>query len=238
VPKNLNDAFNAAKASRKVQSKLIIWESGVSKSQFYRIIQGQESPSLETKTKISKSLNIDSETFNRLHAASKSEKETIKSDAHRPIWVIPALGLCALFISLIVFAISRPQNTADAQSRITVAVPEDRTEFIKDVTIPDGTAIPVNTEFVKTWRVRNVGNVVWKDRYLKRITPASDLLCSSPAMVPIPETAPGEIVDISVTFVTPHLPGSCRTDWKTADDRGNLYFPDMHGLFSIVTVTE
>jgi len=100
------------------------------------------------------SANIDSETFNRLHAASKSEKETIKSDAHRPIWVIPALGLCALFISLIVFAISRPQNTADAQSRITVAVPEDRTEFIKDVTIPDGTAIPVNTEFVKTWRVR------------------------------------------------------------------------------------
>ena len=238
MPKNLNDAFKAAKASRHVQSKLIIYESGVSKSQFYRIIQGQEAPSLETKNKISKSLNIDSVIFDRLHAASRLEKELVKSEVRKPAWIIPALGLCIALVSLTLFALSRPQSTANVQTIITVTDPEDRTLFIKDVTIPDGTAIPVNTEFVKTWRVRNVGNVVWKDRYLKRITPASDLLCSSPAMVPIPETAPGEIVDISVTFVTPHLPGSCRTDWKTADYLGNLYFPDMHGLFSIVTVTE
>jgi hypothetical protein len=57
-------------------------------------------------------------------------------------------------------------------------------------------------------------------------------------MVPIPDTQPGETIDISVTFKTPHLPGSCRTDWKTSDDRGNLYFPNMHGLFSIVNVVE
>jgi len=55
-------------------------------------------------------------------------------------------------------------------------------------------------------------------------------------MVPIPETLPGETVDIAVTFTTPYLPGSCRTDWKTADKDGNLFFPDMHGLYSIVVV--
>jgi len=118
-----------------------------------------------------------------------------------------------------------------------VSSPKDSTSFIRDVTIPDGTSIPVDTTFVKTWRVKNTGQLVWKDRYLKRTTPKSDLVCSSPAMVPIPETGPGETVDISVTFTTPHLPGSCRTDWKSSDKNGNLHFPDMHGLFSVVTVT-
>jgi len=155
VPKNLNDAFKAAKASRHVQSKLIIYESGVSKSQFYRIIQGQEAPSLETKNKISKSLNIDSVIFDRLHAASRLEKELVKSEVRKPAWIIPALGLCIALVSLTLFALSRPQSTANVQTIITVTDPEDRTLFIKDVTIPDGTAIPVNTEFVKTWRVRN-----------------------------------------------------------------------------------
>ena len=91
---------------------------------------------------------------------------------------------------------------------------------------------------MKTWRIQNAGHTHWKGRYLKRMTPHYELLCSSPAMVPIPETAPGETVDISVTFKTPHLAGSCRTDWKMSDSRGNLFFPNIHGLFSIVTVTD
>ena len=45
------------------------------------------------------------------------------------------------------------------------------TKFIKDVTIPDGTPIPINTRFTKTWRVQNIGTVPWKEKHLKRITP-------------------------------------------------------------------
>lgn len=239
MPSSLSDALNAAKKNRKVLSKLIIWESGVSKSQFYRIIQGKESPSPETKKRISESLGIDIAEFDILHGRSNIENIAIdnlpqQNNRTRLIYIAASLGL----ISLTAFAVHKYPQAAETPIAEDVSIETDKTLFIKDVTIPDGTSIPVNTTFVKTWRVKNVGNVAWKNRYLMRITPASKLLCSSPAMVPIPETLPGETVDISVTFVTPHLPGSCRTDWKTADDRGNLFFPNMHGLYSIVIVTE
>jgi len=239
VPENLSDALNAAKKSRNVLSKLIIWESGVSKSQFYRNIQGKESPSLETKTRISESLGIDSDRFDLLHSRSHSrpKENNISSKTRASGGLLYAvIAVFAIGLTTLLALSFQQHNAPPIMEDVTIA--DDRTLFIKDVTIPDGTSIAVNTEFVKTWRVKNIGKVAWKNRYLKRITPASTLLCSSPSMVPIPETLPGEIVDISVTFVTPHLPGSCRTDWKTADDRGNLFFPDMHGLYSIVVVTE
>lgn len=239
VLETLSDALNAAKKNRKVLSKTIIWESGVSKSQFYRIIQGKESPSPETRKRIADALGLDEEQFDLLH--SRSSLVSTQADS-----ASPAKGRGRLrYVAIAVFLLSLTALTAMSFQRqtieppvVNVALKDDKTLFIKDVTIPDGTAIPVNTEYVKTWRVKNVGNVPWKNRFLMRITPASKLLCSSPSMVPIPDTMPGETVDISVTFVTPHLPGSCRTDWKTADDRGNLYFPEMHGLYSIVVVTE
>jgi len=237
VPETLSDALNEAKKDRNVLSKVIIWESGVSKSQFYRIINGKETPSLETKKRISESLSIDTKQFDLLHSQSNIGPETDTSPQRR---FSPLILLTAL-IPLIIFGLliaNSLQKSAPSATPIVVTEKDDRTLFIKDVTIPDGTRIPVNTQFVKTWRVKNIGNVPWKNRFLMRTTPTSKLLCSSPAMVPIPETLPGETVDISVTFITPHLPGSCRTDWKTADDRGNLYFPEMHGLFSIVVVTE
>lgn len=247
MSKNLTDALKDAKTRRGVFSKTIIWESGVSKSQFYRIIKGEEAPSVETKQRILGALGLTDEEFDALFEQSKNSSPvqnaltdaavTSKANPKNNTLLIGFAATMFLVGVGIVVVNSLPKEN-NLSGETTVAVPDDKTLFIKDVTIPDGTAIPVNTTFVKTWRVKNVGNVVWKDRYLKRMTPLSGLICSSPAMVPIPETQPGETVDLSVTFKTPHLPGSCRTDWKTSDDRGNLYFPDMHGLFSIVTVVE
>ncbi len=241
MPKNLSEALKAAKANRKVLSKLIIWESGVSKSQFYRIINGEEAPSLETKKKIAESLGIDENEFDVLQSRSKPGPETNNTLTGQKIsgkkmkWRLPLLALAIALIGLIALKTNAPSGLNPSK---TVTVPEDNTLFIKDVTIPDGSSVPVNTTFEKIWRVKNTGTVVWKNRYLKRMTPASSLICSSPAMVPIPETLPGQTIDIAVTFTTPHLPGSCRTDWKTSDENGNLYFPEMHGLYSIVTVVE
>jgi len=242
---NLNEALNEAKTRRGVFSKVIIWESGVSKSQFYRIIKGQETPSAETKTRMAESLGLETSQFDKLLEQSKREFQgTIVTP--KPLktsrFIIlggAAILLCVGFFATILFQKQNAipeQNVVVAKTEVTVD--GDKTRFIADVTIPDGTSIPINTTFVKTWRVQNVGSVTWKDRYLKRMTPVSDLICSSPALVPIPETASGEIIDISVTFKTPHLPGSCRTDWKTSDNKGNLFFPEKHGLYSIVTVVD
>ncbi len=239
MSKSLSEALNEAKTRRGVFSKVIIWESGVSKSQFYRIIKAQDAPSLETKNRIAESLGLEVEQFDVLFENSKLPPQTPEEPpAAKENKKLIAFAVSMFLVGvIIVIANVVPGESTLAEGK-NVVVQADKTLFIKDVTIPDGTSIAVNTSFVKTWRVKNIGNVVWKDRYLKRMTPSSSLICSSPAMVPIPETRPGQTIDISVTFKTPHLPGSCRTDWKTSDDRGNLYFPDMHGLFSIVTVVE
>lgn len=240
--KDLSEALNESKKQRGVFSKTIIWESGISKSQFYRIIKGEEAPSPETKARISKSLGIDVEQFDLLFQKSKFEQKhpvetesslRLSPKSNRNVVIICGVAII-LCLAFLVTGFLQRQNPARVQTH--VAIEEDKTLFIADVTIPDGTSIPVNTTFVKTWRVKNIGNITWENRYLKRMTPASNLICSSPGMVPIPETAPGETVDISVTFKTPHLPGSCRTDWKASDNRGNLFFPDLHGLYSIVNV--
>ena len=237
MPRNLSDALKAARKNRRVLSKHIIWESGVSKTQFYRIINGEEAPSAESKRRISESLGINENQFDLLQSHSKKAlgNNGILTRT-KTAWFLPILALCALILTVTVLIITDVFQSSGAANSTIVASQEDSTLFIEDVTIPDGTPIPINTKFEKIWRVKNTGNVVWKDRYLKRITPASSLICSSPTMVPIPETQPGETIDISVTFVTPYLPGSCRTDWKTADKDGNLYFPDKHGLYSIVIV--
>ena len=38
-------------------------------------------------------------------------------------------------------------------------------EFVKDVTIPDGTKITGGTSFTKTWRLRNAGSCTWTTEY-------------------------------------------------------------------------
>lgn len=112
----------------------------------------------------------------------------------------------------------------------------DNSIFVRDVTIPDGTPITINTQYDKVWRVRNTGKITWENRYLKRMTPQGNSLCMSADKVPIPKTIPGEEVDIQITFVTRDTPGSCRTDWKMINEKGDIYFPNLISLFSVVEV--
>lgn len=47
--------------------------------------------------------------------------------------------------------------------RLVRAMPGDASEFFGD-TIPHGTLMRPGQFFIKTWRIRNVGTVPWKDR--------------------------------------------------------------------------
>lgn len=105
----------------------------------------------------------------------------------------------------------------------------DASEFVADVTIPDGTVMRPGHSFVKTWRVRNSGVVPWIDRRLGRIGPplAHGLPRSVPS-VPIPDTPPGQEVDISVPMRAQYIEGSAQVTWKMIDSAGRTYFPDRY----------
>jgi hypothetical protein len=116
-------------------------------------------------------------------------------------------------------------------------VPGDAARFVADITIPNGLIVHTNQHFTKIWAVRNTGTVYWRNRYLERygVLQAPEL-CGSPQRVPVPDTAPGQEVQISVAFTAPSLPGSCKTAWSMTDGNGHDYFPAGFGLFMVVNV--
>jgi Ig-like domain from next to BRCA1 gene len=122
--------------------------------------------------------------------------------------------------------------------------PRDVSQFVRDVTVPDGAVVMAGTRFVKTWEVQNAGKTVWDNRSLQCMD--EDLvvvsahhgaeLSLSPRLVPdvhrvpVPRTMPGATVQISASFRAPDLPGTCVSYWKSVDVSGALCFPDAVGL--------
>lgn len=124
---------------------------------------------------------------------------------------------------------SPPQQLSDRP----YPIPGDRADFVCDVTVPDGAHFDQGEEFVKTWRIRNVGTVPWTGRYLVRLGGAEGPgTHASPARVRLPDTDPGQATDVSVPMRAALLPGTSASTWKMADSSGSLCFPNRyrHGL--------
>ncbi len=105
----------------------------------------------------------------------------------------------------------------------TVVVPPtaacDLAQFVKDVTIPDGTVFPPNGTFTKTWRLKNVGTCTWAGYSLVFDTGDS---MSGTSPTPIGTVSPGQEVDLSVNFSAPSSTGSFRGYWRIRNTSGVL----------------
>ncbi len=94
--------------------------------------------------------------------------------------------------------------------------------FVDDVTIPDGTILPANASFIKTWRIKNSGSCSWDTGY--QLIFSSGSLLSAPSAVNLPATvAPGQSVDISVNMVAPSTSGTYKGFWKLSSDSGSVF---------------
>jgi hypothetical protein len=135
-------------------------------------------------------------------------------------------------------AAAPPSTTPSTTPFSDSLIPGDSSKFVGDVTIPDGTKVKVNTEFVKVWALANVGKVDWHNRYLARINPTADAEgCQTPDRVQIGDTPPGEQVMISVKVTAPARPGKCWVSWKMVDANGQEYFPTRRPVYFMVNVT-
>ncbi|WP_170201364.1 BTAD domain-containing putative transcriptional regulator [Actinocorallia herbida] len=116
-------------------------------------------------------------------------------------------------------------------------VPGDRSRFDADVTMPGGTSVRVGERFVKTWRLTNVGTVAWRDRFLARQESAeASGGCPSELTTRVPDTGPGQTVDVSVAVTASDTPGRCEVQWRMVDANGYLYLPQQNGVFLDVHV--
>jgi hypothetical protein len=107
--------------------------------------------------------------------------------------------------------------------------PGDRSGFVADLTVPDGSLVEPEARLLKCWRIRNAGSVPWRGRSLERIGALrGPAVIGSPRRVPIPDTVPGESADISVEITAPPLPGSAIAYWQMVDADGRPCFPDRY----------
>ena len=98
----------------------------------------------------------------------------------------------------------------------------DDSDFVADVTVPDGTTFSANTRFTKTWRVRNSGECTWGAGYL--FVHIEGPLMGAPESVLTPiGVAPGQSVDISVNFTAPAAGGTYVSRWQMQAPDGTLF---------------
>lgn len=130
------------------------------------------------------------------------------------------------------------QRAAKAGRPQPRVVPGDASAYVSE-TIPQGTLMQPGEVFIKTWEIRNVGTVAWRDRQLERQGPITGPgLITSARYYPIPDTDPGQSAVISAILKAPTYDASSIAYFKMVDASGLLCFPDEHqaGLDVLVRV--
>ncbi|MCL5274188.1 MAG: NBR1-Ig-like domain-containing protein [Chloroflexi bacterium] len=95
-------------------------------------------------------------------------------------------------------------------------------QFIADVSVSDGTVIPFNGAFTKTWRVRNTGTCAWDSAY--KLVFASGAQMGAPGSVSMNPVKPNEVTDISVPMKAPGSgSGPLSGEWRLAAPDNTIF---------------
>ena len=106
-----------------------------------------------------------------------------------------------------------PTNTPTITPTPTDDVPCNRASFVKDVTVPDGKEYAPNTNFTKTWRLKNTGSCNWNNDYDLVFSSGDKMNGGDVVDITIGSVAPGDTVDISVDLKSPGSTGSYKGNW-------------------------
>jgi hypothetical protein len=105
--------------------------------------------------------------------------------------------------------------------------------YVKDVTIPDNTAMTPGQSFTKTWRVRNSGSCDWETGFKFAILSGNAM--SGATFVLDSAVKPGVEKDLSIAMKAPLTPGSSRGTWRMSTASGNSFGDQVFVLINVVT---
>lgn len=95
--------------------------------------------------------------------------------------------------------------------------------FVSDVTIPDGTLLPVGQEFTKTWKVQNSGTCQWTTSF--RLIFSYGEAMGGQALAMPAAVATGQQIDLSVKMKVPNKSGKLTGVWTLVDDKSQPFGP-------------
>ena len=100
----------------------------------------------------------------------------------------------------------------------------NNSQFIADVTVPDGTVMKPGNDFTKIWTIKNIGTCKWDDGYAF-VFVAGDKMdgYDVPLKKPSDFVDPGESINIPVDMTAHTAEGDYTGCWRMKDDHG-FYF--------------
>jgi hypothetical protein len=139
-----------------------------------------------------------------------------------------------VFNELPTFTAQPPTPTSYPPTPTAPRIPCDWLEFISDVTVPDGKEVSPGTQFVKTWRLRNIGSCTWTGDYDLVFT-SGDQMSGAPVVPLTAQIPPGTMADVSVTLTAPASAGTYTGYWQLRNAGGVLFGGggDADGTFSV-----
>jgi hypothetical protein len=93
----------------------------------------------------------------------------------------------------------------------------DQAQFVRDVSIPDGTVFAPNTPFTKTWRLKNAGTCTWSGYSL--VFDSGDVMGGT-SPISMGTVSPNQEVDLAVNLTAPATAGSYRGFWRIRNAAG------------------
>lgn len=115
-----------------------------------------------------------------------------------------------------------------------------RLTFVKDVTIPDNTAMTPGQSFTKTWKVRNTGTCAWEAGFKFAFT-GGDAMSGATYTLPQAATANTEL-DLSIAMVAPNKTGTARGNWRMSTASGQYFGDEVYVIINVggstVTATQ
>jgi hypothetical protein len=114
-----------------------------------------------------------------------------------------------------------PTATPAASATSATETCNDAT-FIEDVTVPDGTTFPPGTEFLKVWRLRNVGSCTWTTDY-ELVFVGGNRISAQRAVSLSDTVQPGAAINLGVNMIAPNVPGNYRGFWMLQNANGKRF---------------
>ena len=113
---------------------------------------------------------------------------------------------------------------SSSTTTVNANTPKPMARFIKDVTLPDGSAVVPGSSVIKTWRIRNDENKSWPEGVTLAFA-SGDVLAASPndLIVPVHALQPNEEVEISVRLSIPETTGRHVTYFRLRTKEGHIF---------------
>lgn len=152
---------------------------------------------------------LDQEFLTMFNCMGTTDKDVLINDLHALLGSQLSRDGCAFFLDMTNWNLQAAVG-AYYDFYNTTSLP--RMTLVRDVTIGNGEAISPNTEFIKTWRIKNSGLEAWPSGVHLNLRGGDRM--DGPVYVSLPALSPGEETDVSIRLRSPSCPGVYQSHWR------------------------